>query len=164
MQLLKKEPPKKTWRLGRNTVTGQIFTDYNSAVYCGTPTQQQAAIDKAKAAFALDGTRTPDHGRYYSRVPTNYSGPSLHEVELFDHIPVLRGKMKFKHIYNGTSGASIYFTDTHGHDMVLRTSYCDKFFQLVGEGKIVMDGAGFYEFNITFSKGGDKVYMELHGY
>jgi hypothetical protein len=174
VQFISKLPPSKSWRLGQNTKTGQIYMHYGGSVYCGKPDAQQRAIDEAKAKFAVDGTLTPDGsvpinqkynpttGRY--EVVGVYNGPSLHDVELFDHIPVVRLQARFKRLYRGTSDVAVWFTTPAGHDMLLRGSSSDKFFELVGKGKIIMDTDGFYDFTVSFVKAGDKVYMELYGY
>ncbi|MNC17068.1 hypothetical protein D3C76_429780 [compost metagenome] len=174
MQFISKLPPSKAWRLARNTVTGQIYTYSNGRVYCGNPAAQQKAIDDAKAAFALDGTLTPDGTQSHQSkwdttlsryVPVGtYTGPSLHDVELFDHIPVVRLQAKFKHLYCGKSDVAVMFTTPAGHTMLLRGSSSDKFFELVGQGKILMDSDGYYDFNVSFTKASEKVFMELHGY
>ena len=173
MQVIHKLAPSKSWRVAQNTSTGHFFTGYGGPVYCGKPDQQQAAIDKAKAAYALDGTVTPDgskpiQGVYNSTTRTweypAYTGPGLHEVVLYDHIPVVRLTGKFKHLYRGTSDVAIQFESPGGFTMLLRGSSSDKFFDQVGKGKILMDADGFYEFDVMFSKAGDKVYMELYGY
>lgn len=165
MQVLHKLPPSKTWKLAQNTVTGHIFT---SNIYIS-----QSSIDAAKAAFAADGTVAPDGsvqrtgGVYDNKlgwVYPPYTGPGLHDVVLLDHIPVVRLQAKFKHLYRGTSDVAIQFTTPAEYTMLLRGSSSDKFFRLVGEGKIIMNGDGYYEFDVNFSKGGDKIYMELYGY
>lgn len=105
----------------------------------------------------------PTTGRYvYGYI--NKTGPCLSDVELFDHIPVLRVNLAFDRIYNGTSGAAIMFKDGQGYDMVLRNAFTNDFFKLVGAGKIVMDTQGVYTFDVTFTKAGEKIYMELYGY
>lgn len=173
MQVIHKLAPSKAWRLAQNTVTGQVYTDHNSLVYCGKPDQQQNKIDKAKAAFALDGTLTPDGSQSSNGVwnPTTrsyeyptYTGPSLHDVVLFDHIPVMRLQCKFKRLYHGNSDVAVRFETPTGHPMLMRGSSSNEFFTLVGSGKIEMDSAGFYEFVVSFVKAGEKVYMELYGY
>ena len=173
MQVISKLKPSKTWRLAHNTKTGQIYTYRNMQVYCGNPEKQQDAIDQAKKAFALDGTLTPDgsypHNQQWDAVlrryvPINYTGPGLHDVELFDCIPVVRLQGKFHSLYRGTSDVAVFFTTPAGHKMLLRGSSSDKFFSLVGEGKILMDGDGYYDFNVTFVKASEKVFMELYGY
>lgn len=173
MQVISKLPPSKAWRLGRNTKTGQIFTYSNPHVYCGTPDRQQAAIDAAKSAYALDGTITPDGSTQHNRVwdtvklqyvASGYTGSGLHDVELFDHIPVVRLQGKFHSLYRGNSDVAVFFTTPAGHKMLLRGSSSNKFFSLVGEGKILMDNDGYYDFNVSFVKAGEKVFMELYGY
>lgn len=173
MQILQKLPPSKAWRLAHNIETGKIYTGGNWTVYCGAPHLQQGLIDAAKKKFDLTGELTPDGSttanttwdttlqRY---VAVDYQGPSLHTVELFDFIPVIRIEAKFKSLYCGKSDVAVKFTDKFGHDMLLRGSSSDRFFKFVGEGKIKMDTSGFYEFDVTFVKGGEKVYMELYGY
>lgn len=174
MEFLAKLPPSKAWHLAMNTKTGQIYTGGNGMVYCGKPDQQKAKIDKAIALFNQTGELTPDGtqyvhqvydpatGRYKSTGP--YTGSSLHDVVLFDHIPVVKISARFGKLYRGTSDVAIKFLTVEDHTMVLRGSSSDTFFELVGKGQIVMEPDGYYVFNVSFVKAGDKVYMELHGY
>lgn len=179
MKELKQLPPKKTWRLARHKVTGRIYTDANSQVYCGSPEKQQEAINAATALRVATGENTYEGthvpGNHVSSVYdstlqrwryayANKTGLCMSDLELFAYIPVLRINLKFKKIYNGTSGASVIFEDVNGHPMVLRNSNTDDFFKFVGMGKIQMDSQGFYTVDVSFTKAGDKVYMELYGY
>lgn len=173
MQVIHKLAPSKSWLLAQNKVTGHFFTGHCPTVYCGKPTQQQARIDKAKDAYALDGTVTPDGsvalGGVYdsatrSYIYPPYTGPGLHDVVLFDHIPVVRLTGKFKRIYHGNSDIGLILECPAGFEMMLRGSSTNRFFELVGKGKILMDNDGFYQFDVMFSKHGEKVYMELYGY
>lgn len=174
MQFLTKLPPSKAWHLAMNTKTGRIYTGSNGAVYCGKPEQQKAKIDAAIAAFKQNGQLTPDGSIYVHQVYDSvtrtykstgpYTGPSLHDVVLFDHIPVIKLHARFEKLYRGTSDVAIKFKTVEDHTMILRGSSSDKFFELVGKGQIPMEADGFYVFNVSFVKAGDKVYMELHGY
>lgn len=174
MKFLAKLPPSKAWRLAMNTKTGQIYTGNNGVVYYGKPDQQKAKIDKAIEAFNKTGELTPDGTIYVHQVWDSisrtykstgpYTGPSLHDVVLFDHIPVIEINARFKRLYRGTSDVAVKFTTEQDHEMILRGASSDKFFELVGQRKIIMNPDGFYNFNVSFVKAGDKVYMELHGY
>lgn len=165
MQELKRLPPKKTWRLMRNTVTGHVFTDYYHAKNHIESMIATAKAERAKGVITPDGSvHTPsryENGRW---VYDAYTGPCLSDVELLDYLPVLRVTLKFGSLYNGTSGVAIRFLTQDDRVMVLRSTCSDQFFKLVGAGKILMDSAGFYTFDVEFVKGGDKVYMELYGY
>lgn len=174
MKFLAKLPPSKAWHLAMNTATGQIYTGLNGTVYCGKPDQQKAKIDAAIDAFNKTGQLTPDGSVYVHQIwePSTrsykstgpYTGSSLHEVVLFDHIPVIEINARFKSLYRGTSDVAIKFMTEQDHQMILRGSSSDRFFELVGKGKIIMNPDGYYNFNVSFIKAGDKVYMELHGY
>lgn len=174
MKFLAKLPPSKAWHLAMNTATGQIYTGSNGTVYCGKPDQQKAKIDLAIDAFNKHGQLTPDGSIYVHQIwePLTrtykstgpYTGSSLHEVVLFDHIPVIEINARFHRLYRGTSDVAIKFMTEQDHEMILRGSSSDRFFELVGKGKIIMNPDGYYNFNVSFVKGGDKVYMELHGY
>lgn len=165
MQELKRLPPKKTWALMRNTVTGHIFTDHYHAKSHIESMIATAKAERAKGVITPDRS-VPTPGRYVQNqwVYDPYTGPCMSDVELMDYLPVVRVNLKFGSLYNGTSGVAIRFLTQDDRVMVLRSSCSDEFFKLVGAGKIPMDTSGFYTFDVEFVKGGDKVYMELYGY
>lgn len=174
MKVLAKLPPSKSWHLAMNTKTGQIYTGDNRTVYCGKPDQQKSKIDSAIDLFSRTGELTPDGTLYVHHIWDSvaklykstgpYTGPSLHDVVLLDYIPVVELRARFNRLYRGTSDVAIKFKTELDHEMTLRGSSSDKFFELVGQGKIVMESDGYYVFNVSFVKAGEKVYMELHGY
>lgn len=156
MILIKQKAPSKAWRLVRNSITGDIFTGA-SAVYQYAPSDLTRRIDAAKLARSNGQTPEP-LTKYYWRAD---SGIDTDQLEQLDHIPFCRGQMKFRSIHHGTSSIQLIFETASGGEYYLEGDSANDFFTRVGKGSIIMDAAGFYEFNFSFVKKSDKVFMTL---
>lgn len=150
-------PAKPTWLLAIGP-TGYIYTGRLPQVYTGRIQTQISNRDKALAEFNSTGKKIdPQSWSFKSDVNSEFG---IHELEFLDHQPVYEMRVKFKYIAND----KLYVTTEAGHPMMFNSASTDKFFLLVGEGRIKIDSDGFYTANIGFGKNGDSVSAQLEGY
>lgn len=162
MKLIKQIAPSKSWTLVRNKATGDIITG-DHAVYHYKPSALKIILDKAHQDHAAGIPVTGELGYYWrsSKIP-------LLDLEQLDHIPFYRGSLKFESIHNGTSSVQLILVSVNGGKYYLVGGSANDFLKRVGAGTIKMDSNGYYEFNFSFVKKSDKVFItleadDLHG-
>lgn len=151
------KPPKATWLLAIGP-TGYIYTGRLPQVYTGKIQSQIQNRDLALIEFNKTGKKVDPQSWSFTSGDNHEFG--IHELEFLDHQPVYEMRVKFKYISND----KLYVTTEAGHPMMFNSASTDKFFLLVGEGRIKIDSDGFYTANIGFGKNGDSVSAQLEGY
>lgn len=146
MKEIARNPHKsKAWRVLRDTTTGDYLTG-RWYYYDLKPELLQKQIDQDKAGVLTPNAR---------------SKPTPADLEILDYMPTVRGKLKFNSAHNGNSAVQVIFESATLGRYYLDGNHTNLFFRRVGEGKIPMDSAGYYEFDFTFVKKSDKVFISL---
>lgn len=168
----------KAWCVVRDKLTGQIFCDYDTEVFCGDYDAVKKKADDNKAAYdayggavltrpeypAVGYTRESKEWQDYYHKQHAYStyerAKRLANLDPFDYGPVFRAKLTFVGHSRGRSSVTMNFKDEKGFEVIIGPAGIDMFIKAVSEGKVQIDADGRFLMQMIFTKKGQNVYAE----